>query len=86
MKRIAIHGTGRMAYAIVQAVKDLDNVEIMALAGPQEPEWECPVAWVPSLGELPGKPDFLIESESENPSPVNIKGSFSHRKGFEIVR
>lgn len=37
-------------------------------------------------GKEMAKPDFLIESEGENHSYISVKGSFSHRKGFEIIR
>ena len=61
MVRIAIHGTGRMAGAIVNAAKDLHDVEIIGLAGPQAPQQDGGTAWVSSLDELPSKPDFLID-------------------------
>lgn len=61
MVRIAIHGTGRMARAIVTAAEKLNDVEIIGLAGPQAPDWETGTAWVSSLDQLPSKPDFLID-------------------------
>ena len=61
MVRIAIHGTGRMAGAIVNAAKELDDVEVIGLAGPQAPQQDSETAWVSSLDKLPSKPDFLID-------------------------
>lgn len=61
MIRIVIHGTGRMAAAIVSAVKELDDVEITGLVGPKAPEFETTVTWVAALDQLQSKPDFLID-------------------------
>lgn len=61
MTRIAIHGTGRMALAIVSAVSGRRDIKIVALVGPKQPEWETSIPWVPSLSEFIGQPDFLID-------------------------
>ena len=61
MLHIAIHGTGRMASAIVSTANAMVDVKIIGLAGPQAPQWETGTTWVPSLDQLPSKPDFLID-------------------------
>jgi 4-hydroxy-tetrahydrodipicolinate reductase len=61
MTRIVIHGTGRMAAAIATAAATRDDVSIIALLGPQEPEWETDIPWYSTLGELPGLPELLID-------------------------
>jgi len=59
--RIAIHGTGRMAAAIVSAADGRHDVTIIGLDGPQAPEWETTVPWCPTLSGLEEKPDLLID-------------------------
>jgi len=61
MTCIVIHGTGRMAAAIAAAGTVRDDVSISALVGPQAPEWETKIPWVPSFAELSGLPDLLID-------------------------
>ena len=61
MIRIAIHGTGRMAGAIVSTAADLGDIEIIGLVGPKAPEFETAIGWVSSLDQLLEKPDFLID-------------------------
>ncbi|MEE4218436.1 MAG: 4-hydroxy-tetrahydrodipicolinate reductase [Xanthomonadales bacterium] len=61
MIRIAIHGTGRMASAIAGSAAGRDEIEIIALAGPQPPQWETCIPWVPALSEITTLPDFLID-------------------------
>jgi 4-hydroxy-tetrahydrodipicolinate reductase len=61
MMRIAIHGTGRMAAAIVSAAAGRHDVTIIGLDGPKEPEWETTVPWCPTLSGLNEKPDLLID-------------------------
>jgi 4-hydroxy-tetrahydrodipicolinate reductase len=59
--RVAVHGTGRMAAAIVAAAESLEGFRIIALAGPQPPAAEADVPWVDSLDALPSRPDVLID-------------------------
>jgi len=61
MKRIAIHGTGRMAQAITREAAARSDVSIVALAGPQAPDWGGSPGWFPGLDDLPGRPDLLID-------------------------
>jgi 4-hydroxy-tetrahydrodipicolinate reductase len=61
MIRIAIHGTGRMAQAITRAAGARSDVSIIALAGPQAPDWGESPAWFASLDELPEQPELLID-------------------------
>jgi 4-hydroxy-tetrahydrodipicolinate reductase len=61
MLRIAVHGTGRMAYAIDRLAKGREDVEVLALAGPRPPEWEGASNHVSTLQLLGAKPDFLID-------------------------
>jgi len=61
MTRIAIHGTGRMAQAITRAAAARSDVSIIALAGPQAPDWDADPAWFPSLEDLPERPELLID-------------------------
>jgi 4-hydroxy-tetrahydrodipicolinate reductase len=62
--RIAVHGTGRMARAIAAAAAEGATV-IVALVGPQPPEWETTAAWVSELGGLhelgAPLPDLLVD-------------------------
>jgi 4-hydroxy-tetrahydrodipicolinate reductase len=59
--RIAVHGTGRMGRAIVEAAASQANIEIAALVGPQGPDWETSVPWCSTLEDLPACPDLLID-------------------------
>lgn len=61
MVRVAVHGTGRMAEAIAGAVSGLADIELVALAGPQQPGWETDIPWYESLAGFPSRPDFLID-------------------------
>ncbi len=61
MMRLAIHGTGRMARAITRVAAARNDVSIIALAGPQSPDWDASPAWFPSLEDLPERPDLLID-------------------------
>jgi 4-hydroxy-tetrahydrodipicolinate reductase len=61
MVRFAIHGTGRMAAAIATASVGRDDVSLMALVGPQTPEWQTDVAWFSSFAGIDEIPDFLID-------------------------
>ncbi|MCU0989681.1 MAG: 4-hydroxy-tetrahydrodipicolinate reductase [Xanthomonadales bacterium] len=67
--RIVIHGTGRMARSIDAAAAGAADLTVIALVGPQPPEWETAAAWFKDLHELtaaaipqPGlEPDLLID-------------------------
>jgi 4-hydroxy-tetrahydrodipicolinate reductase len=59
--RIAVHGTGRMGRAIADAAATQTDVELAALVGPQEPDWDTPVPWYGRLEDLPAGPDLLID-------------------------
>jgi 4-hydroxy-tetrahydrodipicolinate reductase len=61
MLRAAIHGTGRMAAAISGLAADRDDVELLALAGPQAPEWPDGPPWCGALEDLPEIPELLID-------------------------
>jgi len=61
MMRLALHGTGRMAEAITTVVAGRDDISIVALAGPNAPEWGAGLSWYPSLDHVPEKPDLLID-------------------------
>ena len=61
MIRIAIHGTGRMAGAIAKTAADDPDVTVIAICGPQAPEWESDIAWYRELSDLPVSPDLLID-------------------------
>lgn len=61
MLRIAVHGTGRMAFAIDTLAAARDDVSILALAGPNAPDWDGASPHVTSLRELDERPDFLID-------------------------
>jgi len=59
--RILIHGTGRMASAIAAEAALREDVSIIALLGPQAPEWETDIPWLATPAGLPGLPDLLID-------------------------
>jgi 4-hydroxy-tetrahydrodipicolinate reductase len=63
--RIVIHGTGRMARAIVAAAAEATDIVIHALVGPQPPDGDSAATWFSGLGDLPGPaaplPDILID-------------------------
>jgi len=59
--RVAIHGTGRMATALVDAAGTQETFRIVALAGPVAPDRSSDIPWVRSLDELADKPDVLID-------------------------
>ena len=61
MVRIAVHGTGRMAYAIDRLAAGRDDVTLVALAGPNPPDWDDASPHVPSLQALGERPDFLVD-------------------------
>lgn len=58
--RIVIHGTGRMARALVRAAAAARDVEVLALVGPNPPDnpldWETQAPWFASLDGLPNRP------------------------------
>ena len=50
-----------MAGAIAVAAARREDLSIVALVGPQPPEWETNLPWYSSLDELPARPDLLID-------------------------
>ena len=50
-----------MAQAICRAAPQRDQAEIIALAGPQAPDWEAAAPWYPTLSGIPELPDLLID-------------------------
>lgn len=50
-----------MAAAISRVLADRNNVSLLALVGPQAPDWADSPPWFASLNELPGTPDLLID-------------------------
>jgi 4-hydroxy-tetrahydrodipicolinate reductase len=59
--RIAILGTGRMARAVCEAAAERPGAEIVALVGPNAPDWEAGCDWHPRLEAVPEPPDLLID-------------------------
>ena len=59
--RVAVHGTGRMGRALAAAAECQSGLQLEALVGPQEPDWESPVPWFRKLQDLPDRPDLLID-------------------------
>jgi len=59
--RIAVHGTGRMGRALATAASSQPGLQLAALVGPCEPDWESPVPWFRELQDLPDLPDLLID-------------------------
>jgi 4-hydroxy-tetrahydrodipicolinate reductase len=50
-----------MAFAITSVAAGRADIEIISLAGPQEPGWDTDIPYFRSLSELDSKPDFLID-------------------------
>ncbi len=50
-----------MAGAIAIAATCREDLSIVALVGPQPPEWDTDLPWYSSLDELPDQPDLLID-------------------------
>ena len=77
--RIAVHGTGRMARALAAAAAD-GNTLIVALVGPQPPEWETTAAWVSDLGGLPGLKRHLRQAGGgvDSSRMLTVLGSGRH--------
>lgn len=50
-----------MASAIANSAAEREDIEIIAMAGPQAPEWKSTIPWFASLSELTVFPDFLID-------------------------
>lgn len=81
--RAAVHGTGRMGSAIVTAARGRDDVEIVALAGPQAPDWPCDIPYYPTLDELVERPEFLIDFTL--PEGTRAAAGWCGRKGVPLV-
>lgn len=50
-----------MASAIAGSAASRGDIEITALAGPQPPQWETRIPWIPALSQIGTLPDFLID-------------------------
>ena len=50
-----------MASAIADSAARRDDIDIIAMVGPQTPEWKSIIPWFASLTELTIFPDFLID-------------------------
>ncbi|MDT8321471.1 MAG: 4-hydroxy-tetrahydrodipicolinate reductase [Xanthomonadales bacterium] len=61
MLNFAIHGTGRMARAVVAAASEQPDLRIVALVGRSRPDWPGAPACFDSLPALPERPDLLID-------------------------
>lgn len=83
MRRIAIHGTGRMAFAIADAASARSDVEIVALVGPKQPDWETTISWVSTLPELADTPDFLIDFTL--PEGTQAAANWCREQGVPLV-
>jgi 4-hydroxy-tetrahydrodipicolinate reductase len=77
--RIAIHGTGRMAAAICRAVAGRDDVKVLALAGPNAPDWDNHQPWYPALDSLPEPPELLIDFTLPEGTVTAAKWCAEHR-------
>lgn len=60
--RIAVHGTGRMGRSVCEAAAGHRHLQIQAVVGPSEPDWndEGP-EWFAALGPELAIPDLLID-------------------------
>ena len=83
MTRIAIHGTGRMAFAIAAAASGRSDIKIVALVGPKQPEWKTTIPWVSALSELADKPDFLIDFTL--PEGTQTSAAWCREQGVPLV-
>jgi len=65
MTRIALHGAGRMASAILRAASQdankAENIQITAVVAPARPDWEYSVPYFAALEQLPEMPQILID-------------------------
>lgn len=61
MMRVAVHGTGRMAQAVVNAAADTADARVIALCGRSAPEWETGIPRADALENMPEIPDLLVD-------------------------
>ncbi|MGD2127828.1 MAG: 4-hydroxy-tetrahydrodipicolinate reductase [Lysobacterales bacterium] len=59
--RVAIHGTGRMAQAVVNLAADTGDARVTALCARTAPDWETDIPWAGALEDMPEVPDLLID-------------------------
>lgn len=76
--KVVVHGTGRMASAIVTVADRREDLEIVALVGPEPPEWETGLPHVPSLDALESDPDFLIDFSLPQGTQTAVKWCAAH--------
>jgi 4-hydroxy-tetrahydrodipicolinate reductase len=61
MIHLVIHGTGRMAAAIAEALNGRDDLFLQATVGPEAPDWASSAPHYFSLDDLPAVPALLID-------------------------
>ena len=61
MTRIALHGAGRMAAAIMRAAAQETDLEICAVVSPRPPKWQETVLYLPDLQRLKEPLDVLVD-------------------------
>jgi len=61
MTRIALHGGGRMAQAVLRASIDQAGVNVSEVISPRPPGWDHSIDWYASLERLDRLPDVLID-------------------------
>jgi len=66
MTRVALHGGGRMAGAIVQAAAEEVSFDIFAVVSLDPPEWETDIPYLPELDQLSEAPEVLIDFSMPN--------------------
>ena len=72
-----------MAAAICRAAAGRNDVSLLALVGPQAPDWaDCP-PWFASLDDLPETPDLLIDFTL--PQGTQIAASWCGRHGVPLL-
>lgn len=50
-----------MGRALAEAASGQGRIEIVALVGPNAPDWSTPLPWRPNLDALPAGPDLVID-------------------------
>lgn len=61
MIRIALHGAGRMAEAVLRSAASQDDIEICAVVAPNSPQWEVHLSYLSGLEHLTDYPDVLVD-------------------------
>jgi 4-hydroxy-tetrahydrodipicolinate reductase len=81
--RIAVHGTGRMAKAVIGAAADSNDACVTALCGRSAPEWPTDIPWFASLDSIPEAPDLLIDFTL--PAGTQAAADWCAEKGVPLV-